>query len=94
LPLSFSTNETIGDCCEGGKLVLRRPTMLAKNNSGKFPQAHVSSVLRSGSTIAARGSSEMPIWGPLLQSMSKQDDALAAERIVNLTHYLETLQAK
>jgi mono/diheme cytochrome c family protein len=69
-------------------------TMLAKNNGGQFPQTHVSSVLRSGSTITAHGSSEMPIWGPLFQSMSKQDDALVAQRIANLTHYLETLQAK
>jgi len=69
-------------------------SMLAKNNGGKFPQAHVSSVLRSGSRIAAHGSSEMPIWGSLFQSMSKQDEALVAQRVANMTRYLETLQAK
>jgi mono/diheme cytochrome c family protein len=69
-------------------------TLLAKNNGGKFPEMHVSSVLRLGITIAAHGSSEMPIWGPLFRSMSKQDDALVAERIANLTRYLETQQAK
>jgi mono/diheme cytochrome c family protein len=69
-------------------------TLLAKNNGGKFPQAHVSTVLRSGSTITAHGSREMPIWDPLFQSISEQEDALVAQRIANLTHYLETLQAK
>jgi len=69
-------------------------TLLAKNNGGKFPDAHVANVLRSGSTLPAHGSSEMPIWGPLFASMSKQNDAQVAQRIANLTSYLKTLQAK
>ena len=69
-------------------------TLLAKNNGGKFPDAHVATVLRSGTTVAAHGSSEMPIWGPLFESMSKQNDAQVAQRIANLTSYLKTLQAK
>ncbi len=83
-----------GPAASALKVVTPDLTTLAKYNGGKFPDAHVASVLRSGTTLAAHGSSDMPIWGPLFRSMNKQDDAVVAQRITNLTHYLETLQQK
>lgn len=69
-------------------------TLLSKNNGGKFPSDHVSSVLQFGSPVAAHGTSDMPVWGPLLKSMSKYDEAQAKQRIANLTRYVESLQQK
>ncbi len=71
-------------------------TVLSKNNHGTFPNTHVVSVLQFGPSLPAHGSSQMPIWGPLLgtaddQSMSDQARAL---RIRNLTRYLESIQEK
>lgn len=71
-------------------------TTLAKNNNGKFPSAHVTEVLRSGTSIPAHGSSDMPIWGHVLGTSSVHGTN-AAElqlRIHNLTEYIESLQSK
>jgi mono/diheme cytochrome c family protein len=69
-------------------------TALAKHNGGKFPGAHVASVLQFGSNMPAHGSKEMPIWGPLLQSLKRMDDAQVKQRIANLTDYIKSLQVK
>jgi mono/diheme cytochrome c family protein len=68
-------------------------TMLSKNNHGKYPDSHVMTVLQSGS-IASHGSAEMPVWGPILGNMNEQKPQDRILRISNLSHYLETLQAK
>ncbi len=68
-------------------------TTLAQANGGKFPTAHVAAVLRFGTGgLIAHGSKDMPIWGPLFSTMGNPDTETL--RISNLTHYLETLQAK
>lgn len=67
-------------------------TMLSKNNGGKFPAMKVSSVLRGTSDLAAHGSKEMPVWGPLFHSISGGNDGEVQQRVANLTHYVETLQ--
>jgi len=69
-------------------------TSLAKKNEGKFPADHVASVLRNGTKAPAHGTSEMPTWGPLFQSVSSKDDAIVNMRITNLTNYLKSLQEK
>jgi mono/diheme cytochrome c family protein len=69
-------------------------TMLAKAHNGKYPDSHVLSVLQFGSTLPAHGSAQMPVWGPLLgkiDNVRTQDTQL---RIMNLSHYLHTLQVK
>lgn len=69
-------------------------TTLAKRNGGKFPQDHVSEVLRNGVKAPAHGTSEMPTWGPLFSSVSSKDAAIVNMRISNLTAYIKTLQEK
>jgi len=68
-------------------------TALAKNNGGKFPAARVSTILR-GQGITAHGSQEMPVWGPVFWQMSHGHETEVQQRIVNLTHYIESLQSK
>ncbi len=69
-------------------------TALAKHHGGKFPDLHVASVLQFGSNVPAHGRREMPIWGPLFQSLKKTDDAQVKQRIANVTDYIKSLQAK
>lgn len=71
-------------------------TVLRKNNHGTFPETHIVSVLQFGPSLPAHGSSQMPIWGPILgtaddQSLSDQARAL---RIRNLTRYIQSIQEK
>ena len=69
-------------------------TTLAKRHDGKFPEDYVNSVLRNGIKAPAHGSSEMPVWGPLLRTVSGGDEAIVEMRIRNLVRYVESLQAK
>ena len=66
-------------------------TKLARDNGGKFPSAHVSAVL-SIDECCVHGSKVMPVWGPLLSSISGSQ-AEVQQRISNLVKYIETLQA-
>lgn len=70
-------------------------TALAKNNGGKFPDAHVFAVLQFGIETPAHGEKDMPIWGPALRSLDRGSTSPEMEehqRIANLTNYLRTLQ--
>jgi mono/diheme cytochrome c family protein len=69
-------------------------TVLAKNNGGKFPADRISSILRGRATVTAHGNQDMPVWGPVFWRMSGGHEAEVQQRIVNLTHYIESLQAK
>jgi mono/diheme cytochrome c family protein len=69
-------------------------TMLTKNNHGKFPGSHVSTVLQFGSELPSHGSAEMPVWGPILGKMNVANPMDKQLRIANLSRYLETLQVK
>jgi len=69
-------------------------TTLAKRHEGKFPSDYVTTVLRNGVKAPAHGSSDMPVWGPLLATVSGRDDAIISMRISNLVRYLESLQQK
>ena len=71
--------------------------MLAKNNGGKYPAAHVAAVLTFGDEKAAHGSKEMPVWGQLFESLnwsSSTKEMEAKQRINRLNGYIESLQAK
>ena len=46
-------------------------TVLAQKNSGKYPSAHVASVIRGQATTPSHGSQDMPVWGPLFSSISQ-----------------------
>jgi mono/diheme cytochrome c family protein len=69
-------------------------TLLAKNNGGKYPAAHISSVLKGQALTPSHGSQDMPIWGPLFSSISQGHEAQVQQRITNLVTYMEGVQAK
>ena len=69
-------------------------TELARKHDGKFPANSVASVLKFGNGPASHGSADIPVWGPLFQSLDKYHDSVVQQRISNLVGYIETLQAK
>ncbi|HET7891850.1 MAG TPA: c-type cytochrome [Candidatus Sulfotelmatobacter sp.] len=71
-------------------------TLLAQKDGGKYPAAHVASVIKgtANATIPSHGSQEMPVWGPLFSSISQGHEAQVQQRISNLVSYIDTLQAK
>ncbi|MGA2170757.1 MAG: cytochrome c [Terracidiphilus sp.] len=69
-------------------------TLLSKNNNGEFPAGHIVAVLQYGAEIPSHGSAEMPVWGPILGKMDKENPEFKQIRINNLSRYLETLQVK
>lgn len=69
-------------------------TMLAQKNGGKYPSAHVASVLRGQAALPSHGSADMPIWGPLFSSISQGHQDQVQQRTANLVDYIETLQGK
>jgi len=68
-------------------------TALARHNSGKYPAMQVLNILKEG-TNAAHGSKDMPVWGPILSSITPSGKPLVQLRMTNLTSYIETLQTK
>jgi len=68
-------------------------TAMARNNDGKFPDLKVMHILENGTDLAAHGSRDMPIWGPVFRSMGP-DRSLGHLRQVNLTDYLKSIQEK
>lgn len=69
-------------------------TELAKENGGKFPEMKVTAVLRGEASVAAHGTQEMPVWGPVFWRMSQGHPAEVQQRVVNLSRYLQSLQEK
>jgi mono/diheme cytochrome c family protein len=69
-------------------------SQMAKNNGGKFPVDRVSSILRGQASVTAHGNRDMPVWGPVFWQMSHGHETEVQQRIVNLTHYLDSLQEK
>jgi mono/diheme cytochrome c family protein len=69
-------------------------TALTKENGGKFPADRVASILRGQATVTAHGNKDMPVWGPVFWRMSQGHESQVQQRVANLTHYIESLQAK
>jgi mono/diheme cytochrome c family protein len=69
-------------------------TVLAKNNGGKYPAAHVAAVIKGQATMPSHGSQDMPVWGPLFRSIDQGREAQVQQRIANLVSYVEGVQAK
>jgi mono/diheme cytochrome c family protein len=68
-------------------------TALAGRNGDGFPRERVAAVLMgTNRTVAAHGTTTMPIWGPLFRMF--ESDKRAQVRIDNLVAYLQTLQVK
>lgn len=69
-------------------------TMLSEKSGGKFPTDRVYSILRGQATVEAHGNRDMPVWGPVFWHMSQGRESEVQQRIANLAHYIESLQAK
>ena len=69
-------------------------SVLSRNNRGKFPDAHIVTVLQNGTEVSAHGSAEMPVWGPILGKMNQTNPQDRMLRVSNLSRYLETMQVK
>jgi len=71
-------------------------TLLAKHNNGKFPADHFAAVVRFGAPTPAHGSSDMPVWGSVLATspVHGTDPVKVQQRILALSQYVESLQAK
>jgi mono/diheme cytochrome c family protein len=69
-------------------------TVLTKHHDGKYPGNYVAGVLKFGSGPASHGSAEMPVWGPLFQSLDKYHDTAVQQRVSNLVNYIESIQVK
>ncbi len=69
-------------------------TLLSKNNGGTYPALKVTSSIRGEAALPAHGSKEMPVWGTLFWSMSSGHQSEVQQRVVNLTRYIESMQAK
>ncbi len=67
---------------------------LAKANHGKFPDAHLVSVLHFGVDQPAHSSAQMPVWGPILAKMNQASSVDGQLRASNLIRYIQTIQAK
>ena len=76
-------------------------TTLAQRHGGKFPDNYVSNVLKNGVEKSGHGSGEMPVWGPIFETMNRwntlcpcRPETPASLRITNLTNYLKSIQKK
>ncbi|MGA7920201.1 MAG: cytochrome c [Candidatus Acidiferrales bacterium] len=67
---------------------------LAQRHQGKFPDEYVEDVLRNGVKVPPHEKTEMPVGGPLFASTPGTDTELTKIRIVNLTNYIKSMQAK
>ncbi len=69
-------------------------TALAKTSGGHYPDMKVTSVLRGEAKLAAHGTQDMPVWGPVFWKMSQGHESEGTQRIANLNHYIASLQGK
>ncbi len=69
-------------------------TRLAKKNGDKYPDMKVMAVLRGEASVAAHGTQEMPVWGPVFWHMSQGHPAEVQQRVTNLNNYIKSIQEK
>jgi hypothetical protein len=50
--------------------------------------------LKNGVKTPAHGSAEMPVWGPIFETMNRMDETQVTLRITNLTNYLKSIEKK
>jgi mono/diheme cytochrome c family protein len=66
-------------------------TQIARKAGGKFPELHVTRVIKGDDVVGAHGNRDMPIWSDLFRSLRNNDDANL--RVNALMRYIETIQA-
>ena len=68
-------------------------TRLTQDSGGAFPADGVRAlVIGVGRPIAAHGTTDMPVWGPLFRAF--ESDVRVRVRIANIVTYVESLQQK
>jgi mono/diheme cytochrome c family protein len=66
-------------------------TVLARRNDGAFPGDRVREFITgTARALAAHGTTEMPVWGPMFRAF--ESDARARARIDNLVEYVGSIQ--
>jgi len=68
-------------------------TQLTATNKGKYPDLQVMQTL-SAKDVVAHGSQEMPVWGDLFKSVTRDSNDIVRIRVANLTSYIQSIQAK
>jgi mono/diheme cytochrome c family protein len=68
-------------------------TVIARKNGGHFPEERFFAILQGESAVAAHGSQDMPMWGPVFRNMSTST-AIAQTRMHALLDYVEKMQVK
>ncbi len=68
-------------------------TVLARRQNGVFPAFEVETIIRGGTAVAAHGSDEMPVWGPIFRALDPSD-ARVKVRIASLVSHLESIQRR
>ena len=75
-------------------------TELSKRNGGQFPQEKVIEAIDGRRQIIAHGIRSMPVWGTRFEAeVGKQygpygSETVVKTRILELVHYLQTIQEK
>jgi len=69
-------------------------TLLSERNQGRSPSVQVVNVITGSAGVAAHGSKEMSVWGPIFLAMAHQHESEAPLRVANLADYLKSLQKK
>jgi mono/diheme cytochrome c family protein len=67
-------------------------TVLTLNNKGQFPTERVRKTITGELVVAAHGSREMPIWGPIFHQVEEDVDR-GHVRVQNLVEYVQSIQA-
>ena len=67
-------------------------TQLARRNGGAYPEERVRRIISGyGDPLAAHGTTEMPVWGPIFRALDPSDTRVA-QRIEGLVRYVDVLQ--
>lgn len=82
-----------GDGPVASALTTRPPdlTTIAQRNGGVFPAARIKKVIAGDEGMAAHGSREMPVWGPVFHQIQEDRD-YGEIRLQNLVDYLKSIQ--
>lgn len=68
-------------------------TVIARREKGIFPASQVKAIVRGGTVVAAHGSVEMPVWGPIFHALDPSDARVTA-RIDALVSHIASIQQK
>ena len=64
-------------------------TKISARNNGTFPDVRVRRYIEGLDEVAAHGTRDMPIWGPLFRSLNRDSAQL---RVAALADYLKSMQ--